>query len=262
MSNKQSISGFLRKVGLLQLSDYIRFILQRRKNRDINRAFRQKYPDVALPPDYMMYEAFQLNYERYYLNGRKTAEWLVRLLQEHTNPEGASILDWGCGPARVVRHLPALIKGGTYYGTDYNRKTIGWCAANFKEIYFHSNDLMPGLVYESGMFDVVYGISIFTHLSKEAHEAWLNELVRVLKPGGILFITLHGKAFRDKLTPAEQQLFDSDHLVVRGQVTEGHRTYTAFHPAKWVQIWALSLTTLEHIQGGVGEQDVWIFKKA
>jgi len=261
MSNKQSTAKFLRQVGLLQLSDYFRYLYIRNKTRKQNRAFRQQFPDVAFPPDYLMYESFQLDYERYYINGRKTAEWLVGLLEKHTKLIGANVLDWGCGPARVIRHLPELIEKGTFYGTDYNRQSIAWCSANFTDIYFHSNDLMPGLVYESAMFDAIYGISIFTHLSKEAHEAWLNELIRVLKPGGLLFITLHGQSFRDKLNPAEIAVFDSDELVVRGQVTEGHRTFTAFHPEKWVRIWTLSLTVVEHIPGGPGEQDVWILKK-
>ena len=247
--------------GLMQLADYLRFIWLRQKNKDRNRKFRKQYPNVGFPPDYLMYESFQLDYERYYINGLKTAEWLVDLVQKHKNLTGASVLDWGCGPARVVRHLPGLVEGGTFYGTDYNRQSIAWCSANFTDIYFHSNDLMPGLIYEKEWFDLVYGISIFTHLSKEAHEAWLNELIRVLKPGGILFITLHGKSFAEKLTPKEKLLFDSEDLVVRGQVTEGHRTFTAFHPEKWVRIWTLSLNVLEHIPGTNGEQDVWIFRK-
>jgi SAM-dependent methyltransferase len=261
MTTKQKITGILRRAGLMQLSDYFRYIWLRRKNRAANNSFRKQYPDVAFPPDYMMYESFQLDYERYYINGRKTAEWLVGLIRRHKELNGASILDWGCGPARVIRHMPDLIKDGSFYGTDYNRASIAWCSANFTDIYFHSNDLMPGLVYEKEMFDLIYGISIFTHLSQEAHEAWLNELIRVLKPGGILFLTLHGLSFRNKLTPKEQQQFDDDQLVVRGNVTEGHRTFTAFHPEKWVRIWTLSLTVLEQIPGAEGEQDVWLLKK-
>jgi SAM-dependent methyltransferase len=261
MKSKQSFIKVLRWLGLMQLSDYLRYLWLRFKNRDHNRNFRKQYPDVALPPDYLMYEAFQLDYERYYINGKKTAEWLVGLVRKHKDLKGTSILDWGCGPARVIRHLPGLIEEGNFYGTDYNRQSISWCSSNFTDIYFHSNDLMPGLIYEKEWFDLVYGISIFTHLSAEAHEAWLNELVRVLKPGGILFITLHGNSFREKLTPQEKLLFDADSLVVRGQVTEGHRTFTTFHPEKWVRIWTLSLTVIEHIPGSEAEQDVWILKK-
>jgi SAM-dependent methyltransferase len=262
MNSKQSITRILRQLGLMQLSDYLRYIWLRRKNRDHNRKFSKEHPDIVLPPDYLMYESFQLDYEKYFVNGRKTAEWMIGLVQEHMDLKGASILDWGCGPARIIRHLPGLIGDGNFYGTDYNRQSIAWCSANFTDIYFHSNDLMPGLVYEKELFDLVYGISIFTHLSEEAHEAWLNELIRVLKPGGILFITLHGKSFRDKLTPKEVLGFDANELVVRGQVTEGHRTFTAFHPEQWVRIWTLSLTVIRHIPGEEGQQDVWILKKA
>ncbi len=261
MIKKQSLSRLLRQTGLMQVSDYMRFLWLRRKNKKHNAGFRKRYPEVVLPPDYLMYEAFQLDYERYYINGRKTAEWVLRLVQKHRSLNGAAILDWGCGPGRVIRHFPELVEKGAFYGSDYNRQSIAWCASTFTDIYFHSNDLMPGLVYEKEMFDLVYAISIFTHLSKEAHEAWLNELIRVLKPGGILFITLHGNSFRKKLTPKERQLYESDELVVRGNVAEGHRTYTAFHPTKWVQIWTLSLSVLEQIPGDNSEQDVWIFRK-
>lgn len=262
MRSKQSLSGALRLLGLMQVSDYLRFLWFRRKNRKSNRLFRKEYPDVALPPDYLMYEAFKIDYARYYLNGQKTAAWLVGLVQKHKDLAGASVLDWGCGPARVIRHLPGLIEGGTFYATDYNRQSIAWCSANFTDIYFHSNDLMPGLVYEKEWFDLVYGISIFTHLSEEAHEAWLNELIRVLKPGGILFITLHGNSFLDKLTPTEKSMFEAGELIVRGRVQEGHRTFAAFHPTNWVRIWTLRLNVLEHIPGGPGEQDIWILQKS
>jgi SAM-dependent methyltransferase len=46
------------------------------------------------------------------------------------------------------------------------------------------------LPFPDGHFGLVYAGSIFTHLG-ELHVAWLAELVRVLAPGGFLYITLH-----------------------------------------------------------------------
>jgi SAM-dependent methyltransferase len=98
-------------------------------------------------------------------------------------------------------------------------------------------------------------------LSEEAHHAWLEELLRVLKPGGVLFLTLHGASFRDKLSGREKADFDAGKLVVRGLVKEGHRTFTAFHPESWVRSWFPPGSIAEHLSGGTGDQDVWIIKK-
>src|SRR5205814_3732472 len=58
----------------------------------------------------------------YYHDGRQTAIEIVELLGAATdfNERGRSILDWGCGPGRVVRHLPGLLLGKvSVYGSDY-----------------------------------------------------------------------------------------------------------------------------------------------
>jgi len=44
---------------------------------------------------------------------------------------------------------------------------------------------MPPMSYEDNMFDFVYSISIFTHLPEDMQFAWLQELQRITKPGGI-----------------------------------------------------------------------------
>ena len=248
------------------LADKLRFEWIRVKNRKINSSFIRDYPDVVLPLDYMMYESFQLDYSKYYLNGKKTAHWLVDLVKPYHSLSNADILDWGCGPGRLIRHLPDLLKEArSFTGTDYNPETIHWCQNNLNGIRFTKNELMPPLPFEDESYDLVYGISIFTHLSKTAHDAWLVELHRVLRRGGVLFLTLHGDVFLDKLERPEQDAFRQNQLVVRGQVKEGHRTFIAFHPPEFVKQWASDFTLLSHIPGktenGNPAQDVWIFKK-
>lgn len=246
----------------MQLSDKIRYQIHRIKMKNKNRTFLKENPGIVLPPDYLMYESFLLDYQRYYENGRKTAEWLIGLVKKHKSLKNADVLDWGCGPARVLRHMPSVLEeANSFSGTDYNKRTIEWCTANLSDIKFSGNELMPPLSYPGDSFDLIYGISIFTHLSEDAHKAWLGELVRVLKKDGILFLTLHGEGFLAKLSESEKRIFSSGKLVVRGQVTEGHRTYAAFQPPAYVRAWAKELEILEHIPGQ-GEQDIWIFRKA
>jgi SAM-dependent methyltransferase len=45
---------------------------------------------------------------------------------------------------------------------------------------------------ESEGFDFIYAISVFTHIDEEMQNAWIQELHRVLKPKGILLISVLG----------------------------------------------------------------------
>ena len=116
-------------------------------------------------------------------------------------------------------------------------------------------------------FDIVYGLSIFTHLSETLHFDWFKELMRVLKPEGIFLFTTQGNNFTIKLTEQELKLFRKGELVIRGKVTEGHRTYSAFHPVSFVERMIGRNKVLEHIErepdgSGSLPQDVWIIQKA
>lgn len=259
------ISNLFRRLGLMRLWDKLQYRRQAMKYGAENRAFRQEHPEVALPPDYMMYESFKLQYGRYYEGGRESAEWLCRALAPHL-PERGRLLDWGCGPGRIIRHLPALKgEGWEICGTDYNGDSIEWCRAHLEGIRFEKNGLRPPTVFADGHFQAAYGISILTHLSAEMHRAWIAELWRVLAPGGVLLLTTHGEAFLAKLSAEEQQRFRKPELVVRGKTVEGHRTYAAFQPPAIMRGLFEGFDILAHIPGtvvqGVPEQDVWIVGK-
>lgn len=246
--------------------DQLKFQVQKWKNRRRNTAYAAAHPELRFPPDYMLFEAFQLDYQKYYEGGRKSAEWVLQLLSRHSALQGKTILDWGCGPARMVRHLPDLLPDCTIHATDYNPQTIAWCRANIEGVHFAINQLDPPTAYAAAQFDLVYGISIFTHLSEARHHAWWNELMRISRPGAVLLLTTHGAVFQEKLTRVEREAFDRGELVVRGQVVEGHRVFAAFQPPAFLRtLVGEQAEILEHLEGGRKdwglEQDVWILRK-
>lgn len=265
MLKKKAISQTLRKLRLLKWADKIKFYIEFLKQRKKNNEFLRKHPEVSLPPDYIMYESFQLNYESYFTDGITTAKWLIEYIGKYLKIENKKILDWGCGPARIVRHLPALLTDCEIHGTDYNKATIDWCQKNIKDVIFHSNEISPPTIYMDNSFDIIYGISIFTHLSKEGHYQWIAELYRLLRKNGILFFTTHGKAFIDKLTDSEQNEFNNGNLVVKSNTKEGHRTYGAYHPPIFIHSLIKNFELLKHDEGEIkntkSEQDIWIIKK-
>lgn len=264
--NKGAFSNFLRKIGLIYFADLIWFRFQKLKHRKANLLFKSNYPHVKLPPDYLIFESFQMHYHNYYIEGRDSAQWLIDHLKKHIELSNKRILDWGCGPARIIRHLPELVANNcSYYGTDYNADSINWCRENLKDINFNLNKLEADLPYENGFFDVIYGLSIFTHLSEKMHFDWFDELYRVLKPGGIMFITTQGDNYISKLTDEECEEYNKGNIVVRGNVKEGHRTYSAFHPKQFMLKMTAKTQILEHIErkpeGAWVPQDIWILKK-
>jgi ubiquinone/menaquinone biosynthesis C-methylase UbiE len=263
---KQDVSSFLRKIKLLYIADWLRYYWQKLKNRKINKAFAKEKPNFKLPPDYLIYESFRINYPKYYESGRGEAQQIINRIEKYLDFKDVNILDWGCGPARVVRHFPDLTGGNCkIYGTDYNKKTIDWNISNIKGIQFNSNNLEAKLPYKDNYFDVIYGLSVLTHLSEKLHYDWCEELYRVLNVGGVLLLTTQGDNFINNLTDQELLKYKNNELVVRGNVMEGHRTYSAFHPKKYMENLFQRVEVLDFIETKPEEnwipQDVWIVRK-
>jgi len=176
-----------------------------------------------------------------------------------------AILDFGCGVGRVIRYFNTL-NGPALYGTDYNPDLIVWCRKNLKFAEFQTNPLAGSLDYKDEQFDFIYALSVFTHLREPLQIFWIKELSRVLKPGGYLFITVHGeKYYLPQLLSEDQERFRRGELVVYGGEKEGSNICTAFHPEEYVRRkLAKDLIVVDHVpEGALGNprQDVYLLKK-
>jgi SAM-dependent methyltransferase len=264
---KAYITEILRKLKLISFIDKIRFYIHKFIYKKKNKQFLLSHPNFVIPPDYLLYEAFRLDYFEYYDSGIKAAEWLKSLFEKYVKLQNAKILDWGCGPARIIRHLPYLIGNDCeFYGTDYNARTIDWCKININNVIFNKNELAAKLPYPDNFFDVIYGLSIFTHLSESKHHEWASELLRVLKKYGILLVSTQGNIYKNKLTIREKSLFESGSLVVRESNIEGHRVFSTFQPPQFMRKLFCNQEILEHIiptptDKNPYPQDIWIIRK-
>jgi SAM-dependent methyltransferase len=112
----------------------------------------------------------------------------------------SSILDWGCGCGRFSRYFESE-PNATLTGVDVDAGSAAWCAEHLRFGAFSAVPLRPPTPLVSGSFDLLVGISIFTHLGEEDHLAWLDELARIVRPGGIVAVTVHGDATLCRLDP-------------------------------------------------------------
>jgi SAM-dependent methyltransferase len=228
---KQQLVRFLRRARLLKVADLARFWAVQARYARSNRSFLQERPDSVVPPKFLMYDAYaHVDYRVYFQKGGINARYIAGLATRYLGSERpVTVCEWGCGPARIVRHLPDLLPTGSrVFGTDYNPRTIEWCSANLPQVTFRLNGLAPPLPFEDGELDMLYAVSVLTHLSEEMHLSWMAECERVVRPGGLILLTVHGDRSIGGLSAGERAEYDAGHLVVRGHVQEGSRTYVAF----------------------------------
>jgi SAM-dependent methyltransferase len=173
---------------------------------------------------------------RFAEDGRVAADAIVRALGV-AGVELASlgpVLDFGCGCGRVARHWAAL-RGVELHGCDRNRELAEWCAENLGHVETRVNGPAPPLPYEDGRFGLVYAISVFTHLAEPEASAWLEELVRVLHPGGYLLLTTHGRLYEAELSASERAAFDRGEPVVQRPRMAGTNACSTFHPRAYME---------------------------
>lgn len=218
-----------------------------------------------MPPKFDVYDAYgKVNWQRYRESGLEVATYLTGLIRRHLRGTPDAILEWGCGPGRVIRHMPGLFPFTRIYGTDLNERSVQWCRSHLPYISFYKNELIPPLPFDDNAFDVIYAHSVFTHLSKRRHYEWRDELLRVLKPGGILIVTVNGDTMMKKhLLPVERARYDTGQLVVRGGVAEGKKFFGAYHPPAFIRELFADTEILEHEVDHVHStlnQDVWVIR--
>src|ERR1039457_1862899 len=81
-----------------------------------------------------------------------------------------SILDFGCGCGRTLTWLARQFPDAKFYGTDVDREAIDWCRSHLPLVEWQVNTALPPLAYGQSPFDLVYGISVFTHLDADHQE--------------------------------------------------------------------------------------------
>lgn len=129
----------------------------------------------------------------YIRSGREDRDAIARVLADAgVRVEDASaILDWGCSTGRVLRHFGDLPQRPALWGCDIDEGAIEWGQRHLGEqLRLFSCTLEPHLPLPDASMDVVYGISIFTHIS-HGIDTWLMELRRITKPTGAVMVTVH-----------------------------------------------------------------------
>jgi SAM-dependent methyltransferase len=137
---------------------------------------------------------------------------LLKLFEDYQDSDRGSpyrVLDFGCGCGRLTRFFSESPEQWTAFGSDINPDHVSWCQGHLPAVKTILNGPTPPLDFADGSMDFVWCLSVFSHLPDDQARQWLIDLARVIRPGGILLITTHGKAALNIIarSAVHQQMF-------------------------------------------------------
>ena len=197
----------------------------------------------------------------------------VRAISGRALWESGRILDWGVGCGRVARHCPKQA-AGRFAGCDIDRDNVDWCAGHLPGTYIAS-PLEPPLPFPAASFDVVYGISVFTHLKQPLQFRWLEELRRIAAPGALVLTTIHGEtALEYSGRPSAEYLAAMSAIRWKGLLVTGTNTQldgfvdrpseyvNVFHSEAYVRRrWGEYFRILHVLPGYLNTQDLVVMQR-
>ena len=254
--------------GTVPLLDRLMFRISYLKKRRKNLQYKKANPQVQLPPAYFLYETYVLDYQEYIEDGERSAKEIVEWTGPYLTKRPWHVLEWGCGVGRIIRHLGKFAPpGSAIHGCDVNEAMIQWNASHIEGVSFTKLDFSPPTPYPPEVFDLIFGISVFTHIDVEEQEDWLKEMHRIMQDGGIFLFTTHGRHYLSQLTVQEQKVMASKGAYTRIYQQKGHRMMTSYHsPDALAPLLENYFDILEFYDGAVDKtrtdgQDLWVVRK-
>ena len=161
--------------------------------RAMTRSTERPYPPFELATRVRPLHEFSEPIAAYEQMGAQTKEALSGLLPDGWSFEGKKVLDFGCGAGRTLRHFLAEAETAELWGSDLDAASIEWLETNLcPPLHAWRSSAGPPLGLEHRSFDLIWAISVFTHLTL-ASIPWLLELHRLLNPDGLLIATYYGR---------------------------------------------------------------------
>jgi SAM-dependent methyltransferase len=204
--------------------------------------------------------------------GQAVAESIVGIWRRYrSEKEHPLVLDFGCGPGRVATEVKGRLPAAQLQGCDIDREAIEWAASHLADIgTFRQSPSLPPTHYADDSFDLVYSVSVFTHLDENQQILWLEELARLVKPDGLVIATVHGIAAQTSCSSSEMERLQSYGFAYRVDRKGLFKLdglpdcyQTSFHSRSYVErVWGRRFEILDYAAGGLmGHQDLIVLKR-
>ena len=189
------------------------------------------------------------------------------------------MLDWGCGSGRVTRYLAGDVRRHSnldgIHGADIDGDNASWCGKNLG-IDARKIPLCPSTDFPDNFFDLVFGISVFTHLNEDVQFKWLAELRRIIRPSGMLLTTIHGMTAYQRvcMPPSRPELAENwapensgffvsgSNGQLAGFIESDDYYLNVFHRSEYIRKrWSDFFEVLEILPGAIGTHDLAVLRR-
>lgn len=126
--------------------------------------------------------------KEFFQSGESHVEYTLGLLNKHfpDSLEYSSVLDFGCGVGRLV--VPFAKRFWRVVGVDVSQAYIAEAISNCSKsdtanVEFHTS--LDALRARRGTFDLAHSYITFIHIDFVRGKAIIEEIVRLLRPGGL-----------------------------------------------------------------------------
>lgn len=223
----------------------------------------------------------------YWLSGYSNWRIYERLYGRYRYPlrKGESFFELGCATGRILRHAIFQEKGLSVYGCDLNARHVDWMQQFLpKTAHIFQNSVLPILPLEDNSIDMAVAASVFTHID-DLESAWLMEMRRIMKRGGIFFATIMSDFYWFKCSnipayisvseqmltcesefPISREMFKTPmpqkRIVLRNKGPQDCYNVHVFHNLEYIkEIWQLYFQIVDIIEAGEGMQDIVVLRK-
>jgi len=107
-----------------------------------------------------------------------------------------SFLDFACGYGRFTRFLINKLDKKKITVSDIDKNAVDFCKRTFGVKAFYS-EMDPLKLMHNEKYDLIYVVSLFSHLNLQLWLTWFNTLYYMLNDKGLLIISTHGISCSD-----------------------------------------------------------------
>lgn len=132
------------------------------------------------------------------------------LIDRYRETLSGRVLELGCGAGRLTGHLVEVARA--VEGIDLSPAMVAYCRQTYPAARFSVGDLQDLSSFQTGAYDVVAApYNVLDVLGDEARREVLGDLRRLLRPGGLLIMSSHNRAYGSR---AATKLRQSVRLLV------------------------------------------------